>query len=79
MHTEVRVVKEWLAESGYTSYAVERLSLLEIRVHFLADVASENTLLAALLPFTSSNPMTLEDLGLVANYGGYWVYELSGQ
>lgn len=79
VHTEVSVVKEWLAENGYTSYAVERLSLVKIRVHFLADVASENTLLAALLPFTSSNPMILEDLGLVANYGGYWVYELPGQ
>jgi hydroxylamine oxidation protein HaoB len=76
IHGEVRVVKEWLAENGYDSYAVERRDLTVARVYFLADVASENTLLAALLPFTSSNPMTLEALSLVANYGGYWVFEL---
>ena len=77
VHTEIRMVKNWLTENGYTSYAVERLSLLVTRVHFLTDAASEGTLLAAMLPFTSSNPLTLESLGLVANYGGYWVFEVS--
>jgi len=76
IHGQVTQVKDWLAENGYRSYAVDKKSLGATRVYFLTDAGAEGTLLARMLPFTSSNPVQLEALRLVANYGGYWVYKL---
>jgi hydroxylamine oxidation protein HaoB len=78
VHGQVKQVKDWLAEHGYRSYAVEKKGANVNRVYFLADARSEETLLARMLPFSSSNTLRLEELRLVANYGGYWVYEVPG-
>lgn len=78
IHGQVKQVKDWLDEQGYRSYAVEKKGVNVNRVYFLADARTEETLLARMLPFTTSNPLELEELQLVANYGGYWVYEVPG-
>jgi len=76
LHGMVSSVKAWLHEHGYTSYLVVPLSDTALRVYFLTDATSADTLAAHMLPFTSSNPMQLEDLRVVGNYGGFWVYEI---
>ncbi len=78
IHGQVKRVKDWLDEHGYRSYAVEKKGVNVNRVYFLADARTEETLLARMLPFSSSNPLQLEELQLVANYAGYWVYEVPG-
>jgi len=77
LHGLITYVKGWLKKKGYESYLVTRFTDSTIRVYFLTDKASQNTLIARLLPFTTSNPMQLETLHLVYQHGGYWVYRLT--
>ncbi len=76
VHAEISQVNAWLGEQGYQSYAIDRRSGRSNRIYFLTDGMTEETLLAQMLPFSSSNPKDLSFLRLVANYGGYWVYEI---
>lgn len=84
LHRLVRVVKSWVAAEGYTGYAVQARtesaddSSGRTRVYFLTDERSTQTLLARMLPFTTSNPLLLDELRLVFQHGGYWVYRLPG-
>ncbi|MDZ4854479.1 MAG: hydroxylamine oxidation protein HaoB [Nitrospirota bacterium] len=70
------MVKRWMLENGHTAYSVHGLSENVVRVYFLTDDKSNNTLLAKMLPFTTSNPLEFKDLDLVYQYGGYWVYKI---
>ncbi len=76
VHGLVKHVKHWVEQNGYESYAVSPRGAQSVRVYFLTDAASSNTLLARMLPFSTSNPMTLEEPGLVYQRGDYWVYKL---
>ncbi|MCC7414380.1 MAG: hydroxylamine oxidation protein HaoB, partial [Gammaproteobacteria bacterium] len=78
LHGVVRGVKAWLREQGYDAYLVVPHADTAIRVYFLTDAASADTLLARMLPFTTSNPLQLEEPRVVGNYGGFWVYDLDG-
>ncbi len=75
LHGLITYVKSWLKKEGYESYLVTRFTDSTIRVYFLTDKASQNALIAKLLPFTTSNPMQLKSLHLVYQHGGYWVYK----
>jgi hydroxylamine oxidation protein HaoB len=75
-HALIPHVKEWVKEKGYKAYLVERVEKDVVRAYFLIDDSSKNALIAKMLPFSTSNPMKLKALQLVAQYGGYWVYSL---
>ena len=70
------MVKRWLADNNYTAYSVYGLSENVVRAYFLADAKSGNTLLAQMLPFTTTQPLELQAVQLVYQYGGYWVYKI---
>ncbi|MEO8339314.1 MAG: hydroxylamine oxidation protein HaoB [Nitrospirota bacterium] len=70
------MVKRWMVENNHTAYSVHGLSENLVRAYFLTDDKSGSTLLAKMLPFTTSNPLEFKDLELVYQYGGYWVYKI---
>ncbi len=76
VHGLSALVKRWLADNNYTTYTVYGLSENVVRAYFLADAKSGNTLLAQMLPFTTTNPLEFQALKLVYQYGGYWVYKI---
>ncbi len=76
IHSDIRQVKDWLAKQGFSIYAVELINVARNRVYYLADEKTAGSLLAGLLPFGEFEPLELEELKLVANYGSYWVYEI---
>lgn len=76
LHGTIGRIKDWLKEQRYQDYAVERRGLTSVRVYFLTDIQSSKTLVAQALPFTSSQPLQLEDIQVVYQHGGYWVYKI---
>ncbi len=56
--------------------AVQPTNDTRIRVYFFTDQSSRKTLLANLLPFTSSNPAELKELDLVYQHKNHWVYKI---
>ncbi|MBV6415495.1 MAG: hypothetical protein CMLOHMNK_00006 [Steroidobacteraceae bacterium] len=76
LHGAIVGVKAWLKEQGYESYAVEARGENALRVYFLTDAAAQKTMIAQLLPFSSSNPFTLAAPQVVYQQGPYWVYKL---
>jgi hydroxylamine oxidation protein HaoB len=76
LHGLAKNVKHWLVDNGYTAYSLLQLNDTTVRVFFLTDEATPNTLLARLLPFTTSNPMQVKSLDLVYQNGEYWVYRV---
>jgi len=75
-HGLINSVKSWLRSHGYESYAVESRGETAVRVYFFTDPASAQTLIARLLPFSTSNPLDLDTPRIVYQHGGYWVYKL---
>jgi len=76
LHSVIGFVKKWLTEKGYTSYTVEKRGGSSVRVYFLTDARSRETLIARALPFTTSRPLQLKTLEVVFQHGGYWVYKV---
>lgn len=76
IHALIPHVKSWLAAGGYESYMVGNADEDTVRVYYLLEEASQNTLMAQMLPFSTSDPTKLKALQLRAQYGGYWVYSL---
>jgi hydroxylamine oxidation protein HaoB len=70
------MVKRWQADNKHTTYSVHGLSENVVRAYFLTGDKSGNTLLAQMLPFTTSNPVEFQALKLVYQQGGYWVYKI---
>jgi hydroxylamine oxidation protein HaoB len=70
------LVKRWVVDNNYTGYTVYGLSENVVRAYFLTDAKSGNTLLAQMLPFTTSQPLELQAVQLVYQQGGYWVYKI---
>lgn len=76
LHGLVGYLKSWMRDHGYVSYALQSLSDNQVRAYFLRDGRSGNTLLAQMLPFTTSNPLELQAVQLVFQHGSYWVYKI---
>ena len=76
VHGLSAMVKRWLTDNNYTSQTVHGLSENNVRAYFLTDDKSGNTLLAQMLPMTTSQPLEFKAVQLVYQQGGYWVYKI---
>lgn len=80
LHNRISKVKDWAKEdNGTGSYLLQPVSAQSIRVWRITDKAFEDTLLARLLPFTSSLNRPIENIKLVyqSDWGAYLsIYEL---
>lgn len=76
IHGDINTVDQWERERRYSAYGLQKLPQNRVRAYFLADAKSGQTLLAQMLPFTSSNPPALRGIQLVYQHGEYWVYRL---
>lgn len=73
LHAQIAAVKRWAAEGGTGNYLVQQLSSGDTRAWRIATEQGANSLLARLLPFTSSLAKPLDRLHLVyqSAWGGY--------
>ncbi len=77
MHGMINQMKVQVKENNFDTYTLQSVSDNEIRVFFLSDEKSSQTLLARMLPFTDKPaPTELELAQLIYQQGGYWVYRL---
>ncbi len=77
MHGMINQMKVQLAQNDFDTYTLQSLSDSEIRVFFLSDEQSSETLLAKMLPFTEKDsPLELEEAQLTYQNGSYWVYKI---
>jgi|GEM_PF-429709 len=80
LHSSISQVKQWAQEGeGTGSYLAQNISERSIRVWRITDESFENTLLARLLPFSTSLDMGIEGAKLVyqSDWGGYIsIYQL---
>lgn len=75
-HGVMKSARQWIEEQKIEGgYAVEPIGNA-IRLHYLTRKADSELLLAKLLPFSTSNPLSLHRFGLVYQYKGFWIYEL---
>jgi hydroxylamine oxidation protein HaoB len=76
LHAAMKAVRDWFAERRIEGgYAVEPFGGA-YRIHYFPDRKGSRTLLARLLPFSTSNPMAMTRFRLVYQYRDYWLYEL---
>ncbi|QSA95983.1 hydroxylamine oxidation protein HaoB [Methylococcus sp. EFPC2] len=73
MHGQIAAVKRWAGEKGSGNYLVQQIPGQGIRAWRITDAATENTLLAKLLPFTGSlaNPVPGLETVYQSPWGGY--------
>jgi hydroxylamine oxidation protein HaoB len=77
IHGATKAVRDWIAEEKIEGgYAVEPLGGA-YRIHYFSDKKGARTLIARLLPFSTSNPLDLARFRLVYQYRDYWLYELT--
>lgn len=76
MHGMIGYLKKWMQDNQFTTYTLQSLSDSLVRGYFLRDEASTNTLMAQMLPFTTTQPLDFEALQLIYQQGGYWVYRI---
>ena len=77
MHGMINHMKVQLKQNNFDTYTLQSISDEEIRVFFLSDEASSQTLLARMLPFVDKKaPVELEAAQLIYQQGGYWVYKI---
>lgn len=76
IHGTIKQVKVWLNEKGIKDYMVEPLGDGSARVYYLTKDEDKARLIVKLLPFTSSNPFSLEKFKLRYQKGSIYVYEL---
>lgn len=79
MHEPIAFVKRWMRDNNYAAYTLYELSDGRARVYFLTNSRSGSTLLAQMLPLTTSRPAELQALQLVYQHGGYWIYRIPQQ
>jgi len=73
----INQMKVQVKENNFDTYTLQSVSDNEIRVFFLSDEESSQTLLARMLPFVDKTAPTELDLAqLIYQQGGYWVYKL---
>ena len=77
IHGLISHMKVEMKKHDYSTYTLQSLSDQDIRVFFLTDEQSADTLLARMFPFTGkAPPLELKAAQLVYQQGGYWVYKL---
>ena len=77
IHGLITHMKVEMKENDYSTYTLQSLSDRDIRVFFLMDEPSTETLMAQMLPFTGKPPpLDLKAMQLVYQHGGYWVYKI---
>lgn len=76
MHGMIGYLKNWVREHNFATYTLQSLSDSMVRGYFLRDPASSNTLIAQMLPFTTTQPLDFQALQLIYQQGGYWVYKI---
>ena len=77
VHGMINHMKVQLKENDFDTYTLQSITDTEVRVYFLTDEQSSQTLLAQMLPFTDKPaPMELEALQLLYQKGGYWLYKI---
>lgn len=76
-HGVMKAATHWMQEQKMDGgYAVEPIGAAT-RLHYLMRKSDTDTLIARLLPFSTSNPLRLERLQLVFQHKGYWIYKLN--
>lgn len=79
MHGMINHMKVQLKENDFDTYTLQSITDNQIRVYFLTDEQSSETLMAKMLPFTDKDaPMEFEALQLVYQKGGYWLFKIPG-
>ena len=76
MHGMIGYLKKWMQDNNFATYTLQSLSDSMVRGYFLRDANSSNTLIAQMLPFTTTQPLDFEALQLIYQQGGYWVYQI---
>lgn len=80
MHGLINHMKVLLKENEFDTYTLQSLTEQSIRVFFLDDEESSETLMAQLFPFVEKTaPTELELMPLIYQHGGYWVYQIPPQ
>ena len=75
-HGVIKAARQWMNESKMdNAYAVEPIGNA-VRLHYLTNKESAQTLLTKLLPFSESNPMLLSEFELVYQHRGFWIYRI---
>lgn len=76
-HGVIKTVRQWISDEKMAfPYAIEPIGNA-VRVHHFTDAKSSKALLAKLLPFSESNPLTLKQFQLVYQHRGFWIYKLN--
>src|SRR6185436_16477388 len=70
------MVKRWEGDNKYTAHTVHGFSDNIMRAYFLTDEKSTKTLLAQMLPMTTSLILEFKPLQMVYKEGGYLVYKI---
>lgn len=75
IHSQISEVKRWASENATGSYLVQTVPGQGVRAWRITDSTTENTLLAKLLPFTSSlaNPPEKLETVYQSNWGAYLI------
>jgi len=76
MHGMIGYLKKWMQDNNFATYTLQSLSDSMVRGYFLRDADSSNTLIAQMLPFTTTQPLDFKALHLIYQQGGYWVYQI---
>ncbi len=80
IHGMINHMKVQLKEHDFSTYTLQSVADTEIRVYFLSDEQSSETLLAKLFPFTDkASPTELGALQLLYQIGSYWLYKMPDQ
>ncbi|MEF3367354.1 hydroxylamine oxidation protein HaoB [Methylocystis sp. 9N] len=76
-HGLIKSAQQWLREERIEGgYAVEPMGGAT-RLHYFPRKSDGDTLIARLLPFSTSNPARLDGLQLVYQHKGWWIYKLA--
>ena len=77
MHGLINHMKVLLDQNEFDTYTLQSLSDQAIRVFFLDDEKSSETLMAQLFPFVEKTaPTELQLMQLIYQHGGYWVFQI---
>ncbi len=80
MHGLINHMKVQLKKNEFETYTLQSLSDEAIRVFFLNDAQSSDTLMAQLFPFVEKPaPTELQLMQLIYQHGGYWIYRIPPQ
>ncbi len=70
------MIKRWEGDNKYTGHTVHGFSETIFRAYFLTDEKSTKTLLAQMLPMTTSTILEFQPVQMVYKEGGYLVYKI---